>query len=375
MVSGSGTTYNVAVSGMTGNGTVSVAVPASAVHDAPAIPMRRRAAASVTYNATPPSVTVAAASGQTSPTAASPINFTVTFSEAVTGFTGSGVTLSGGTATGTLSRYGDTSGTAGTTYNVAVSGMTGPGTVTATIDAGKVHDAAGNANMAATAPATVTYSPLSVTVSQASWADRYHQSLADRLHRHLQRAGDRFHLRQRRGPQRQHGHWHARRHGHAGRHGQHDLHRRRQRHDRHGTVVASIDAGKVHDAGGNPNVASTSTGNTVTYEAAPTVTIVPATGQAAATGGSPIDFTVTFSEPVTDFTSGSDVDLNASTVTGTLAPTITPVGTDGTTYTVAVSGMTGIGTVAATSTPAWSTTPPATPTWLPPPPPASPTAP
>ncbi|MCX5991049.1 MAG: hypothetical protein NTZ04_01760, partial [Chloroflexi bacterium] len=38
----------------------------------------------------------------------------------------------------------------GTTYNVAVSGMTGNGTVIASIDQNKAHDAAGNANTAST---------------------------------------------------------------------------------------------------------------------------------------------------------------------------------------------------------------------------------
>ena len=38
----------------------------------------------------------------------------------------------------------------GTTYNVAVSGMTGSGTVIASIAAGKAHDSAGNANTAST---------------------------------------------------------------------------------------------------------------------------------------------------------------------------------------------------------------------------------
>ena len=62
------------------------------------------------------------------PTNASPINFTVVFSEAVAGFATGDVTLTGtagGTLTGTV-----TGGPA--TYNVAVTGMTTPGTVIAT---------------------------------------------------------------------------------------------------------------------------------------------------------------------------------------------------------------------------------------------------
>ena len=65
-----------------------------------------------------PTVTINQAAAQADPTNASPIIFTVVFSEAVTGFTAGDVTL-GGTAGGTLvglSRRG------ATTYTVAVTG-------------------------------------------------------------------------------------------------------------------------------------------------------------------------------------------------------------------------------------------------------------
>ena len=64
-----------------------------------------KGASSVTLNVfsvdtTAPTVTINQASGQADPTTASPINFTATFSEAVTGFTGSDVSFAGGTAAG-----------------------------------------------------------------------------------------------------------------------------------------------------------------------------------------------------------------------------------------------------------------------------------
>ena len=68
------------------------------------------------------------------------------FSEAVTGFATGDVTLTG-TAGGTKAV---TVTGSGTTYNVAVSGMTGSGTVIATIAAARRTDAAGNANTAST---------------------------------------------------------------------------------------------------------------------------------------------------------------------------------------------------------------------------------
>ncbi len=91
-------------------------------------------------------MTINQAAGQADPTNASPINFTVVFSESVSDFATGDVTLS-------AARPGATTATvtgSGTTYNVAVTGMTSDGTVIATIGAGAAHDAAGNANTAST---------------------------------------------------------------------------------------------------------------------------------------------------------------------------------------------------------------------------------
>ena len=136
-----------------------------------------------------PTVTVEQAAGQADPTNLSPINFTVVFSEAVSNFTGSDVTLSG-TAPGTLVA---TVTGSGATYNVAVKGMTGPGTVVATIAAGAVHDAAGNLNADSTSlDNTVTYTatPPTVTINQAGSPDGSDQRVADQLYSGLQRSGD-----------------------------------------------------------------------------------------------------------------------------------------------------------------------------------------
>jgi len=95
---------------------------------------------------TPPTVTIDQAAGQVDPTNSSPINFTAVFSEPVSGFTGTGVTISGtagGIKTATVSG-------GPSTYNVAVSGMSSAGTVIASIPAGVAQDAAGNPNTAST---------------------------------------------------------------------------------------------------------------------------------------------------------------------------------------------------------------------------------
>ena len=73
----------------------------------------------------------------------------------------------------------------------------------------------------------------------------------------------------------------------------------------------------------------------------PTVTINQAAGQVDPTNSSPINFTVVFSESVSDFATG-DV-----TLSGTAGATTATVTGSGTTYNVAVSGMTSNGTVIA----------------------------
>lgn len=165
-VTGSGATYTVSVSGMTSGETVTASVNAGAATDA--ADNGNAASAStdnqVTYDATPPTVTINQASGQSDPTNASPINFTVVFSETVSDFTTGDVTFNGaGATTATVTG-------SGTTYNVAVSGMTTDGTVTATIAAGAATDAAGNGNSAsASTDNSVTFdAPLTVTINQAS---------------------------------------------------------------------------------------------------------------------------------------------------------------------------------------------------------------
>jgi hypothetical protein len=117
-----------------------------------------------------PTVTIDKAAGQADPTSASPINFTAVFSKRVSGFSGAGVTISGtagGTKTATVSG-------GPSAYNVAVSGMSSAGTVIASIPAGVAQDAAGNANTASTSTDnSVSFTPPdttppSVTINQAA---------------------------------------------------------------------------------------------------------------------------------------------------------------------------------------------------------------
>jgi subtilase family serine protease len=115
----------------------------------------------ITIDTLAPSVTINQAAGQVDPSTTSPINFAVVFSEAVTDFVAGDVTL-GGTAGGTPVALATNPSGDRKTYNVAVSGMTGEGTVTASVAAGVAHDAAGNGNTASTSSdnlVTYTMSP------------------------------------------------------------------------------------------------------------------------------------------------------------------------------------------------------------------------
>ena len=146
-VTGSGSTYNVAVSGMTGTGTVMASIPAGVVTDGSGNlnPASTSTDNTVEFDITNPTVTINQAVGQADSANASPINFTVVFSEVVSGFTTEDVTLSGTAGATTATVTGS-----GTTYNVGVSGMTDMGTVTANIAAGMTTDAADNSNEAST---------------------------------------------------------------------------------------------------------------------------------------------------------------------------------------------------------------------------------
>ncbi len=116
-----------------------------------------------------PSVTIDQASGQVDPSSASTLNFTAVFSENVTGFANTDVTVTG-TAGGTKTVV--ISG-GPSTYNVAVSGMTTSGTVIVSIPAGAAQNGAGASNSASTSTDNnVTFSAPTgaptVTINQAA---------------------------------------------------------------------------------------------------------------------------------------------------------------------------------------------------------------
>jgi hypothetical protein len=161
-VTGSGATRTVSASTGSGDGSLGLnLVDNNSIVDGASNPLGNSAGGAngnftgqtYTIDKTGPSVTINQAAGQADPTGVSPINFTVVFSEVVTGFATGDVTLAGTAGATTATVTGS-----GTTYNVAVSGMTVTGSVTATVGAANATDAVGNANVASTSTDnTVTY--------------------------------------------------------------------------------------------------------------------------------------------------------------------------------------------------------------------------
>jgi hypothetical protein len=338
-VSGSGANYTVTVTGMSSSGQVIASIPAGAAQNASLIANYASTSTdnSVTYDITPPTVTINQAAGQADPTNTSPINFTVVFSESVTGFTSGDVVISGIAGTPTVSVTGGP-----VAYNVAVSGMANGETVSATIGAGAAIDGAGNASLASTSTDnSVTYdtTPPTVTITQAvgqadptsvspiNFTVTFSEAVSDFATGDVTLSGS------------------------AGANsavvtgGPTVYNVVVSGMTTSGTVTITVAAGVAHDAAGNANTPSINTDNTVTYlgdTTGPTVTINQAAGQADPTNASPINFTAIFSENVTDFTSA---DVTITGVAG--SPTVNVTGS-GTTYNVAVSGMVSGETVVAT---------------------------
>jgi hypothetical protein len=109
-----------------------------------------------------PGPTVAISSSATTvhgdTTQANPIPYTVKFSESVTGFTASNVTVTNGTLSGFTG--------SGTTYTFNVTPTAG-GTVTVSVAAGVVKDSSGNGNQAGSF--SLTYSTIPFSLTDPSW--------------------------------------------------------------------------------------------------------------------------------------------------------------------------------------------------------------
>lgn len=158
-VSGGPAVYNVAVSGMTGDGVVVASIPADAAQDTAGNTSTTSTSTdnSVAYDAVSPAVTINQAAGQSDPVNTGLIHFTAVFTEPVTGFATGGVTLTSALA-GLTQTVTEIAPSDGTTYDISVGGLSGSGTVSASIAAGVATDAAARGNTASTSTDnTVTF--------------------------------------------------------------------------------------------------------------------------------------------------------------------------------------------------------------------------
>jgi uncharacterized protein (DUF2141 family) len=161
-VSGSGTTYTVTVSGVSGTGTLGLnLVGDGTITDAAGNPLTSAGnftGQEYTIDQTAPTATITSSAAAATNT--SPIPVTVTFSESVTGFTEADVAVGNGTVIN-FAGSGDTY-----TFDVVPDG---DGPVTVDVGAGAGQDAAGNGNAAAT-QLTRTYDSVGPTAAVTSTA-------------------------------------------------------------------------------------------------------------------------------------------------------------------------------------------------------------
>lgn len=331
VVTGSGVTYNVLVSGMIQPGTLSVSINAGAAKDSAGNTNSASNVASVDFDNSTVSVTAVKADTQADPANVSPINFTVKFTKDVTGFNTSCITL-GGTAGATSSIITGS----GSIYNVAVSGMTTKGVVTLTVKASVVKDAAGNVNTSSNT-AQVQFDSVgpTVTINQADGQQDPAKSGPINFKVVFSKSVTGF------------SNTGVTLGGTAGANsavvtGSGSTYNVAvSGMTISGTVTATVNANAATDSAGNGNKVSTSADNTVTFDNVPlTVTVSRAAGQTPVTSSQPVNFTVTFNKSVSDFRSSAVV------VTGTAGGTkkVVVTGT-GTTYNVAISEATSTGTV------------------------------
>jgi hypothetical protein len=272
------------------------------------------------------------------------VTFDVTFNQPVSGFDPSQIDLTASTATGTLTA--DVTQVDATHYTVTVTGITGDGTVVASVLAGTGSEGlngSGENNVASAASASVTVdtTPPTVTVNQDGLQKdptnanpivfdvQFSEAVIGFNAGDVTLGGTLAGVATVTSVTPEAGNLYLVNVTISG--------------SQTGTITASVGAGLVTDAAGNSNTASTSSDNTVTFDnQPPTVTVTPEAGQGATVGGTAVVFDVTFSEAVQGFNTGA-VDLTGTTALGATA-NVTDSG-DHTHFTVTVNGMTAGGTI------------------------------
>lgn len=178
-VTGSGSTRTVTISTGSGDGTLRLDLTDdNSIQDTATNPLGASGGGtngdftgqSYTVDKTNPTVTINKAAAQADPTnSPSSIVFTAVFSETVSGFTAADVSITEdltGSASVAISG-------SGPTYTVTVTGLSGNGSVTASIGANGVQDDAGNGNIASTSTDnTVAVDTAAPTLTKMEMFDR-----------------------------------------------------------------------------------------------------------------------------------------------------------------------------------------------------------
>ncbi len=345
----SGSIYTVTISGLDGDGTLTLAVNVDAAKAAdgqgneafgPSEPVR--------IDRVAPTVSLKLAEGQKSQTNAMPIRLTATFSEPVSGFDGKRVTITG-TATGDKT-VAVTGGPA--VYEVVAAGPTGSGSIVAVIAANVATDAAGNGNTASPADGiTVAYDVTAPGVTLArvagqanptnsssiKFAAKFTEPVTGFDESDVKITGTASGTKKVEVAD-------------SGDHQNYTI--TVSGLTKSGTVIAAIHSKAAVNAAGNGNTASAGADNVVTYDATPP-TVLIGEPSVALTRKGPVRFDLTFSEPVKGM--GTDaVEVVASekaragkvSVTGT-GGAVAVDGIDGTgPYTVMLDEITGDGALA-----------------------------
>ncbi|MEZ4705112.1 MAG: Ig-like domain-containing protein [Bdellovibrionota bacterium] len=286
---GSGAAYTIDVT-PTVNGTVTINVGAGVAQDSSGNNNTAATPLSVVYDNTSPSVTIS--STLSSPTNASPIPVTITFSESVTGFTSGDLTVGNGTISGFAG--------SGTTYTFNVT-PSSEGGVTIDVGAGVAQDAAGNTNNAASqlVVAYDTTSPTTLITSNATSPTNTSPILITVIFSEPVTGFANGDIVVTNGTK-------------SGFAGSGTTYTVNVTPAGDGTITANVAGGVAQDAAGNGNAAATQF--SIVYDsAAPTVAIT--SSASSPTNTSPIPITITFSEPVTGFAVG-DLVVGNGTASG-----------------------------------------------------------
>ena len=143
VVTGSGKTYEVAVSGMTQSGTVIAEIPSDSAIDIAGLGNELSTSTDniVSYDIESPKLTINQAAAQNDPVVIGIVHFTLVSDKEIADMDSSKIAISGTAGANNVVVTGN-----GTVFDVAVSGMIQGGTVIVSVPVGVCHDLLGNPN-------------------------------------------------------------------------------------------------------------------------------------------------------------------------------------------------------------------------------------